>query len=278
VHNCAQTNVQLFDQLRSDGYSKPEREYVRDVYAFVMRLFAGLYLPSGKPFIDHLVGTAGVLASLRVPVEVVAAGLIHAAYLHGDFGSVRTGISDSKREQVRRVVGDQAEEYIVRYDRLILTPEAVSSLYVDRLEPVDRYVLLMRLANELEHSLDLGGFYFVNSETEQRGHRRYTENWLRRLAPLANGLGFPSLAEDIENVLKEIAAVEIPVEPLVRCRHEVAFLVTPRSYRERFTVLCRRKFSEGRRSLLRALRRLMLLGGKIFRLMRRVAHAPERRT
>ena len=81
MHPYAQTNVQLFNQLRSQGYSQNDRERVREAYEFAMRLFTGLFLPSGKTFIDHLVGTASILTSLRMPVEVVVAGLIHAAYL-----------------------------------------------------------------------------------------------------------------------------------------------------------------------------------------------------
>jgi len=120
MHAYAQTNVQLFNQLRSEGYSEQERALLLETYEFAMRIFAGLYLASGKPFIDHLVGTASILASLHAPVEVLATSLIHATYLHGDFGSIRKGVSKAKREQVRGAVGEKIEKYIVRYDRLPL--------------------------------------------------------------------------------------------------------------------------------------------------------------
>jgi len=279
MHAYAQTNVQLFNQLRSEGYTKQDRERVRAAYEFAMHIFTGLFLPCGKTFLDHLVGTASILASLRMPVEVVVAGLIHAAYLHGDFGSIKTGISEEKRIQVRRVVGEEVEDYIARYDRLLLTAAEISSLdgTAGQLGPVDRYVVLMRLANELEHNLDLGGLYFVHGEREQRGHRRYTQNRLPLLMTLANRLGFPSLAEEMETILKGLAAVEIPLEPLVRCHKKVAYLVALRSYGERFPVLCCRKLSEGRQAILGILRRPKLLGGKISRLMRHIVHAPARR-
>src|SRR5262249_20277729 len=112
MHLYAQTNAQLFNQLRSEGYSKTEREFVRDVYEFGMTLFSGLFLSSGKLLIDHLVGTASILASLRVSIEIVAAGLIHAAYLHGDFGGMRHGITEAKRKRVNTVVGDAVEKYV----------------------------------------------------------------------------------------------------------------------------------------------------------------------
>ena len=36
MHSYAQTNVQLFNQLRSEGYSKQDRERVREAYVFAM--------------------------------------------------------------------------------------------------------------------------------------------------------------------------------------------------------------------------------------------------
>lgn len=145
MHTYAQTNVQLLNQLRSDGYSEKERAFILAAYEFGIYIFLGLYLASGKPFIDHLVGTASILASLYAPVEVVAAGLLHAAYLHGDFGSVRKGASKAKREQVRRVVGEQVQEYIIRYDRLPLGLQKSAALHdrFNKLDTHDRTVLLM---------------------------------------------------------------------------------------------------------------------------------------
>ena len=275
MHSYAQTNVQLFDQLRAEGYSKQEREDVRDAYVFAMRLFTSLYLPSGKPFIDHLVGTASILASLQVPVEIVTAALLHAAYLHGDFDSVRRGISESKRRQVREAVGEKVEDYIARYDRMLMTPQDISALdrTMDQLGSVDRYVVLMRLANELEHQLDLGALYYRHREKEQRDRQRYMKSHVLKLASLAERLGFPSLAAELKKVFENVAAAEIPLEPVVRYDYTEAFLVVPPSYRRRFPVLCYRKFSEGRQTVLGLLRRPKLLSRKIFRLVQHIMRA-----
>jgi hypothetical protein len=43
----------------------------------------GLYRPCGRPFINHLVGTASVLLFYGCPVQVVIAGLLHAIFTHG---------------------------------------------------------------------------------------------------------------------------------------------------------------------------------------------------
>jgi hypothetical protein len=233
----AQTNVQLYQQLRSAGYSDAEREYIRHVYTFGVHLFTGLYLPSGKPFIDHLVGTASILVWLQSPISVVAAGLIHAAYLHGDFGC-RTGISDGKRKQIIKVVGPESEEYITRYDRFLLTAQDIAALEMtlQQLGAIDRYVVTARLANELEHHLDFGGLYFVEGEKRQAAHRRYLEGRFPALVKLANDLGYASLAAEFENVWRQIAALKLPLEPVIASRQKVAYLIAPKSHKVRMTV------------------------------------------
>ena len=67
MHSCAQTNIQLFNQLRRDAYSDGDLNLVRHAYESAMVLFSGRFQPSGKSFIAHVVGTASILAWLRLP-------------------------------------------------------------------------------------------------------------------------------------------------------------------------------------------------------------------
>jgi (p)ppGpp synthase/HD superfamily hydrolase len=264
-HSYAQTNVQLFNQLLSEGYSQEDREVVRVTYEFAMVLFTGLFLPSGKPFIDHLVGTASILASLHVPVEMVAAGLIHAAYLHGDFGGTTSGISETKREQVRGVVGEAIEDYVAKYDRLLWNAQKIGTIHdnLADLGPIDREVLLIRLANELEHQLDLGGMYFAESEKGQERHQRYMKSYGPMLMSMAERLGFSALAAEMAQVFKNVISTHVPVEPWIRSKHQVAYLAVPRSYRERFSATFSRKVSDSHRFCSRIPNRISLLFRKV---------------
>src|SRR6266849_8827294 len=111
MHAYAQTNIQLFNQLCRDGYSNTDLSLVRDAYELAMLLFTGRFQPSGKSFMAHVVGTASILASLRLPATAVAAGLLHNVYVNGDFGNGRSGISMAQRDKVRRILGAEVEEY-----------------------------------------------------------------------------------------------------------------------------------------------------------------------
>lgn len=101
MHSYAQTNLQLFNQLRLEGYSNTELGCILNAYKLAMYLFTGCFRPSGKTFIAYVVGTASTLSSLHLPAKVVAAALIHAAYASRDFGNEEKGISDAKREQIK---------------------------------------------------------------------------------------------------------------------------------------------------------------------------------
>ena len=273
-HSYAQTIIQLFNQLRSEGYSKRESGFILKTYEFAMRLFSGHFLPSGKPLFDHLVGTASILASLRVPVELVAAGLIHAAYLHGNFGGIRKGISEVTRRQVRNAVGEKVEEYVVRYERMVWGPETIPALCdaLDGMDVIDREVLLIHLANELEHNLDLGGLYFARDENQQRGRRHYVESYGPMIMGMAEKLGFRSLSTGMANVFGNMTAVEIPIEPGMTDAHDSGYLVVPRSYRERFGAVYVPKVRRWGRNVLNRVRRLYRRGvrltGSILRILR----------
>lgn len=277
MNSYAQTNVQLFNQLRSAGYSGEELTAVMQAYEFAIRIFAGLYLPSGKPFIDHLVGTASILASLRMSAEVVVAGLIHAAYLHGDFGTLRSGISQNKRKLVQHTVGKTAEEYVERYDRLLFSAETIATLSdsLDSLDVAERNVLVMHLANELEHHLDLGALYFPE-EKQQQGHRRYMEDYGPKLVKMAERLRFISLAADMAEVFSNIATSPIPLEPCVRANRRTAYLIVACSYRQYLALTLLYKASEAYGLLLIHWSRAQRLCGRVWKSLRIFLQADSR--
>lgn len=234
MHSYAQTNIQLFNQLRCDGYSNTEIGCIFNAYKLAMCLFTGCFRPSGKTFIAHLVGTASILSFLHLPAEVVATGLIHAAYASCDFGNGEKGISDAKREQIRRAVGEQVEEYVARYKALKWNEHTIPDIRdrLDTLKPIDRNVLLIRLANELEEHLDLGLLYCGDGK-----HRQYVNHSGHLMVEMAEKLGFPTLAIELARVFKETASGEIPIELRNQTNQNSSFLIVPKSYQRLYAVL-----------------------------------------
>ena len=239
MHLFAQTNIQLINQLRDKGYPVTEIGLVLTSYDLAIRLFTGRFRASGKTFIAHLVGTASILASLRVSPTLVAAALIHAAYESGDFGDGGVGISDTRRDLVRSVVGKEVEEYVARYTSLRWNKEAIPAIHgeLDALGPFDRGVLLIRLANELEEYLDLGILYCGD---ERRRQTNYVDHNGQLMVQMAEKLGFPALGNGLESAFKEVAVADIP--PLLRGprAQNFSFVIVPRSYQNLMEALAKR--------------------------------------
>lgn len=204
----AQTNIQLYNRLRRDGYSDEGIIRIHKAYELTMRLFAGQFRPSGKTFIAHLVGTASILGSLGPAIDLVAAGLLHAAYVQGDFGSDETGITDAKRKLVRDTVGEKVEEYLIRYTSFQWRSKSLPAIHesVETMGAIDRDVLLMRLANQLEDLLDFGILFSPAAEYRKKSMERYNH----LVMDMANQLGFPSLAKELDRVAREIISANIP--------------------------------------------------------------------
>src|SRR5574342_1392675 len=66
----------LLEQL-PENYTLAERELIQRAYRVAEDAHRGQKRHSGEPYINHCLAVASILADLRVPPEVVAAGLLH---------------------------------------------------------------------------------------------------------------------------------------------------------------------------------------------------------
>jgi (p)ppGpp synthase/HD superfamily hydrolase len=228
----AQTNIQLYRQLDAEAYAAADVETVARAHEVALRLFPGIYRGSGKPFIAHLVGTASVLVSLRARIPVVITGLLHAVYTHGEFGHGWTGMSDAKRATIRQEVGEEIEDLIARYTRLTWMPNTIPGIRarLDAMSPLERDVLLVRLANELEDHLDLGILYPADHERR----RAFMETDLPATVEMAERLGVPALAKGLAETFAEVSSARL--SPALRRPHGESFRIPLASHRPRLRV------------------------------------------
>jgi len=246
MHSYAQTNLQLFNQLRRDGYSNADLGYILKAYDLAACLLTARFQHSGKPTIAHFVGTASILSSLHVSAKVVAAGLLHNVYEIGDFGDGRKGISGPKREQVKRAVGSEVEEYAARYTAMRWNKRTIPTICkgLAGLDAIDRDVVLIHLADHLEHHLDDGVLYF---DDVKRQRFMDCNDHVNRMVEMAEQLGFPTLATELARVIRGIAGAEIPIELRNPSYWGRGQLIPPKSYRLRLSFLLNQKLAGLRR-------------------------------
>lgn len=229
MDSYAQTNVQLFNELLRMGYPQAELLRLKKAYGLAIRLFTGAFRASGKPFLAHLVGTASILARLRAHPYVIAAGLLHAAYTHGEFGDGSRGMTEEKRRRVRRVVGPDADELIARHTTFPWNERSIP--LVEKTLPnfscPYREVLLIRLANELEDYGDLGVLYCGNG----RKRKDLIPPFLSQTVKMAKQLGYPRLASQLKKAFDQVASAKIP--QVLRNGKSYSFFLPPASHRPR---------------------------------------------
>ena len=197
INRIAQTNLDLYRQLHNCGYTVVDLQRVRDCYGLAMELFSDRFRANGKPFVSHLIGTASVLAEIGARPPVVGAGLLHAVYATGVF-PVGYNMADDKREMIRAVAGDEAENLVWGYSRFDWSAKGIEGLdeAFDETEAHEKDIILMRLANELDDYLALG-MQFCSEKRQELAVDE--ENCIK----LARQLGHPNLADALASVYQE---------------------------------------------------------------------------
>ncbi len=222
----AQTNIQLYNQMRARGYTTADLAAVAKAYDFATKIFTAKFRASGKPLLAHLVGTASVLCALDAPATLLAAAVLHAAYIFGEFGDGREGVTPAKRAALREAVGEEIEDVVARYQALEWREGTAAAMNAraDALSPSDVQVLLVRLANELEDHLDLGVLYCGNAQRR----RQAIESSLHLCVDLAVKVNQPFLAKELGRAFEEVMSSDVP--ELLRHPRDYTYLLPPRSH------------------------------------------------
>lgn len=231
---AAQTNIQLYNQLRQQGFSREELVLVHRAYELVATLYPGYYQGDGKPFVAHGVGLASIVAQLAQPAEIVAMALLHGVYGNADFGDGRdSGVTPMRRALVREAIGTEIEELVYRFTELRLHPDTIEQdrRAIAQLDETDRRLQLVAIADHLEKYVDFGVLYFGDDED--------IVSWTRLIGPelieIALELGEPRLAGMLYAAFTEanVEAAKIPSELRASDGRRHLKLIVPRSCRPR---------------------------------------------
>jgi len=197
-----QTRSALLDLACARGYAPHEVAAIAHYCDIAAVLVNGGYRPCGRPFVSHLIGTAGVLARYGFRVEVVVAGLLHAAYTHCP-ELPPTG--KSSIETVCEVLGgaDSPVERRVRaYSRVGGRLRSIAS-WLDRTGDLgvgDAEIVAMVAANEVDMAFG-GEFRYTMRDDSLRSEER---ELILRVCAL---LGVPGLPATLD------AAPALPAAP-----------------------------------------------------------------
>jgi len=205
----------LLEQL-PPTYSPPDRELVQRAYIFAEEAHHGQKRISGEPYITHCLAVAQILAELRVPPEVLTAGLLHdtvedtsvsLATIQREFGDVVAALVDgvTKLTNLPRVsrddqhaearAGDHAPQGAgtgkSRTRRADIASETLRKTFLAMGDDVR--VVLIKLADRLHNMRTL-------SHVEEAKRRRIAQQTLEIFGPLANRLGIWQIKWELEDL------------------------------------------------------------------------------
>ncbi len=236
----SQTNLQLYQQMRELDYRREDLLLVHQSYCFSCQLLTGQFRATYKPAVAHLVGTASILAWLGCSVNVVVAGLLHAVYESGDFGdSQPPGASANRRVSVQSVVGLNVEDLITQYQNYAWNLRTIQSaaLRIADLEQWESDIITIRLANELEDLLDAGLAYCGEI---RRTQAIYSHTNFNQIVALADLIGLPNLARELEASMNTNNANEISAFLIGDSPPNQAFVIETRSYKKLKTAIAQK--------------------------------------
>lgn len=201
----AQTNLQLYNQLRRQGRSDEELRLVRAAYELACILYSGCFSADRRPFVTHVVGVASILASVGQPALMVAAGALHNVYGNGDFGDgLYNAAPEGRRRRVREAMGHDVEDIVYRFHLRRVRPMSDDGYRqrLERLAQTDMPILLLDLADVLEKQVDSSVLYHGDGSWISDPIGRHGEF----LVALARRVGQAGLAAALEERFAEVAA------------------------------------------------------------------------
>jgi GTP pyrophosphokinase len=208
----------LLEQL-PESYTLTERELIQRAYRVAEEAHRGQKRHSGEPYINHCLAVASILADLRVPPEVIAAGLLHDTVedtsitlndLRKDFGETiatlvdgvtkltnlpRVSRDDQHAENPNGSNGTEPSEVSPSDATLGRKRDLVSETLRKTFLAMgdDVRVVLIKLADRLHNMRTLG--YMPEPK-----RKRIAKETLDIFAPLANRLGIWQIKWELEDL------------------------------------------------------------------------------
>jgi GTP pyrophosphokinase len=204
----------LLEQL-PENYTIAERELIQRAYRVAEEAHHEQKRHSGEPYINHCIAVASILSELKVPSEVIAAGLLHdtvedtpitLADLRRDFGDTIAALVDgvTKLTHLPRVSrGDQhAENGDNGQDEAPIAPALLGrkeDIVAETLRKTflamgeDVRVMFIKLADRLHNMRTL-------SHMPEHKRKRIAQETLDIFAPVANRLGIWQIKWELEDL------------------------------------------------------------------------------
>lgn len=128
---------------------------IREVIDFLLDNDADQNSHSGRDLLDHLLGTAELLMQWECDNDIVMAGLCHSIYGTDSYHTVT--IDPSRRDEVRALIGEKAEELAWQFGNR-KNPRLASFIRNNEID-----LIIIECANLIEQKTDPNHLSYVET-------------------------------------------------------------------------------------------------------------------
>jgi len=196
----------LLDLAASRGYDTRELGFLRQGLNVAAALFDGGFRPDGRAFVQHGIGTAGVLANYRMSIDVTIEGLLHAAYTHRRMPST----------MIRDALNGIHPHVELRVRQSAQRAQIKRAALVEHATPREAEITLVEAANEID--MRFSGEYDHSGRPDEMGPAEYQHH-----AAVLRMLGAPGMAE----TLLTAVATRRPVAPELQTKLNESYRLGP---------------------------------------------------
>ncbi len=159
-------------------------------WAFIQERHAGQFYATGDPYIDHLLAVGSTLASMRLDLDTIVAGLLHGI-VKEHVGTLEE-LKKKFGQDVANIVNGATRITNVRYNsHLAHEAENIRKLLLAM--GADIRVLLVKLADRLQDMLSLDA-------VDEDARRTKARETMDLYAPLASRIGIEWLKRELEDL------------------------------------------------------------------------------
>lgn len=211
AHELAQTRSALLDQALAAGYDAAALRWLDEAWRLAQLLLDGGYRPCGRPFVNHLAGTASVLLRYGFRIELVVAGLLHAVYTHCPPHPAGPHAAIAQLSSALGGVGSPVERRVRAYT--LRDPAQLAAL--DELFVEDAELLALVGANELD--------MLLSGELRHSGRPDAAPDALvATIARACDGLGVPGLARALQEARAHDAQCAAPLPTRLHASYRIS--------------------------------------------------------
>lgn len=189
MYTAAEKMLQEVKQLLKKNYSEDDQSMADRAYELAKHAHEGQFRLSGGPHLDHAMATGKLLASWRMPLNLVIAGILHD--VPEDTSYTFEDIENRFGQDIRNIIEGETKLSTLHYRGRERYAENLRKMFFAIAK--DARVVIVKFADRIDNLKTLNFF-------PEEKQKRIALETLEIYAPIANRLGMGAIRGELEDL------------------------------------------------------------------------------